>query len=648
MRYLLFIFLALITLPGFAQDYSIFDDTYLHEIRITSDDPDLWLHLTQDYDNYYPDVPYREVDVEIDGNIIEDIGVRQKGFSSHFFSPTNKKPIKLNFGKFVVDQEYDGIKRLNLANGVGDPAIVKDKIIYDMYRLHGIPAPRVAHTKIYINGTYWGIYGMIEQIDKRYLKRSFADNDGNLWKNKGNSNLLWQGTNPNSYPFELQTNETENDWTKFIDFLDFINHSSNSDFEEHIEDIFDLDEYLRILAVDILTNNWDSYIDHGRNWYLYHEPKTDKMHWLPWDHNFAFDRGPNGEGDFYIILNNPQKILIHRILQVPDFRTRYLDYMCEMLAVNFIESRLDPKLDSQLDLIDDDWNTANNNFFSLEDVQDFINGDLWNGEPFGFPVQGFKRFIENRTPVVINDIASQSHSCTPLAPPINFQDVVINEFMANNAEGSPWNDQDEEHDDWIELYNNTNNPIDLSNYFLSDSPSFIHKWEFPNVTIPANGYLIVWADKDPQQEGLHTKFNLDKDGDEIIFSYLDGTIIDSVTWEDEQIENQSLSRIPNGTGDFITALVTFNAENSEELGIEDVSNYGIAIYPNPASTSLNIDFTNEIASKITIYDMLGREIYNSLNTSPNVEIDVSNLSNGLYVVNIYSDTYYISKKIIIK
>ncbi len=639
---LLLISSSVIAQPG------LFDDSVLHEIRINSTDPDFWQHIDDDYNMFYPDVPYRMATVTVDGVVLQDVGVRQKGFSSNFFSPTNKKPLKLNFGKFVEDQKYDGVKRLNIANGVGDPAITKDKVVYDMYRMHGIPGPRVAHTKIYINDTYWGIYAMIEQIDKNYLRRNFADNDGNLWKNKGNSNLNWLGTNPNSYSFELQTNETVNDWSKFIEFIDVINNTTSSEFEDQIEDIFDLDEYLRILAIDILTNNWDSYIEHGRNWYLYHEPNTNKIHWLPWDYNFAFDRGQNGQGDF-TLFNNPGKVLIDKIFAVPEFRERYLTYLCEIMEVNFTDSRLEPILDAQLDLIDDDWNMATNNFFSLTDVQDGVNGNLWNGEPFGQPVQGFKKFIEDRTTAVIANIAGQNHTCVPLGTSIGFQDVVINEFMASNAVGSPWVDQDNENDDWIELFNNTGSDIDLHNYFLSDSQSFLHKWELPDVTIPANGYLIVWADKDPQQAGLHAKFDLDKDGDELFLSYIDNTIIDSIDWSEEQLENKSLSRIPNGTGAFKVADVTYNAENTDLLGVNDfAATYGIIVYPNPAEVSVNIDFTTTVASKIVVNDILGREVYSSVNENLNLEINVSNWSSGLYVIRFMSDTFNVSQKILVK
>ena len=175
--------------------------------------------------------------------------------------------------------------------------------------------------------------------------------------------------------------------------------------------------------------------------------------------------------------------------------------------------------------------------------------------------QGMKVFVNDRSAVINNDLISEGHSCTSLNAAILPQDVVINEFMARNDDDSPWFDQDGEFDDWIELYNNTSSPISLNNYFLSDTDTFMHKWEIPSDTIiPANGYLIVWADKDPQQIGLHTKFSLDKDGGSIFLSYLDGTIIDSTSYG-EQEKEESLSRIPNGTGNFFNTTVTYNAEN---------------------------------------------------------------------------------------
>lgn len=543
--------------------YSLFDDSYLHEIRITSTDPNFWQVLGDDWQanlNQGIDIPYQSTTVSIDGNELLEVGVRQKGFSSNFFVQTTKKPLKLHFSKFVEDREYDGVRKLNLANGVGDPAIIKDKLAYDMFRFQGVSGPRVAHAKLFINDEYWGIYAMIEQIDKRYLKRNFADNDGNLWKNQGNSDLSWLGNDPTSYSFELQTNEEENDWTKFLDFVDFINNSTDIEFESDLNNFFHLDEYLKIVAIDILINNWDSYLDHGRNWYMYHEPVSDKMHWVPWDYNFAFDRNSNGFDDLDLIQNNAGKVLTTRIFNTTEYRTRVLDYMCEILEHNFTNDRLYPMMDAQTLLIQDDWDSSNN-FFNFQTITDYIDGQLWSGSQIGGTYQSMKNFVMDRKAVIENDLASQNHTCNAIPNAVNAQDLVINEFMADNDSSA--SDQDGDFDDWIELYNNTGKEINLENYYLSDTSSFEHKWELPNVSIAANSYLIVWADKDIDQTGLHTQFSLSKDGGEVVLSHQNGTVIDRVVYG-EQSEDVSMSRRPNGTGNFYqTPVVTFDSMNED-------------------------------------------------------------------------------------
>jgi hypothetical protein len=83
--------------------------------------------------------------------------------------------------------------------------------------------------------------------------------------------------------------------------------------------------------------------------------------------------------------------------------------------------------------------------------------------------------------------------------------LVINEFLALNDTSQA--DQDDQYDDWIELYNNTGNIIPLNNYFLSDNAENLFKWQFPDTAIGALGYITVWADEDGGQKGLHAILN---------------------------------------------------------------------------------------------------------------------------------------------
>ncbi|MFH1515136.1 MAG: CotH kinase family protein, partial [bacterium] len=107
-------------------------------------------------------------------------------------------------------------------------------------------------------------------------------------------------------------------------------------------------------------------------------------------------------------------------------------------------------------------------------------------------------------------------------------DVVINEFMASNS--TTVTDQDGEYDDWIELYNNSNQAISLKGYYLSDNGTNRTKWAFPEISIAANGYLIIWADENGNQNGLHANFKLSASGEVIYLVNADTSIIDEFTF----------------------------------------------------------------------------------------------------------------------
>jgi hypothetical protein len=272
---------------------TIFDNSYLHEIKINFEEDDYWDILTDNYGIPIPgepneqDIPYLSGSILLDGNPYEKVGVRFKGFSSYFFVEGNKKSFKLDFNEFVEDRKIDGLRKLNLNNGVGDPAFQREFICYDLLRKMGIPAPRVAFTKVYINDVYWGLYSLVEQIDKSFLKDNYVDNDGALYKNVGWSEMLYIDDEQSSYmEFDKKTRETES-WDDLIELIKRIN-SDKSTYVEDLEEVFYVDDYLKVLALDMIINNWDSYHQHGRNWFLYKDSTSQKFHWQPWDYNLAF------------------------------------------------------------------------------------------------------------------------------------------------------------------------------------------------------------------------------------------------------------------------------------------------------------------------------------------------------------------------
>ncbi len=147
--------------------------------------------------------------------------------------------------------------------------------------------------------------------------------------------------------------------------------------------------------------------------------------------------------------------------------------------------------------------------------------------------------------------------------------VVINEIMALNeaAHADPQGD----FDDWIELANTTDSPIDLTGHFLSDSASKPTKWAFPDgATIAAGGYLVVWADKDEPgdgaEAGLHAGFQLSADGESVLLvRQSDGVpiVMDRVDFG-EQSADASTGRSPDGVGEFTRMAPTPGSANASK------------------------------------------------------------------------------------
>jgi len=151
---------------------------------------------------------------------------------------------------------------------------------------------------------------------------------------------------------------------------------------------------------------------------------------------------------------------------------------------------------------------------------------------------------------------------------IDFLDVQIfagHEFMASND--NTIRDPQGHYDDWIEIYNSGVDPVNIGGMFLTDNLSVPTKWRIPGnnpalTTIPAGGYLLIWADEDSTDYGLHANFKLNADGEEIGLFDSDGaTLIDSIIFP-EQTTDISYGRDPETNGERrFFAISTPGAEN---------------------------------------------------------------------------------------
>ena len=210
--------------------------------------------------------------------------------------------------------------------------------------------------------------------------------------------------------------------------------------------------------------------------------------------------------------------------------------------------------------------------------------------------------------------------------------LLINEVLASND--ALLFDLNGEDDDWIELVNTTNTTIDLAGFYLSDDPLNLMAWAFPaGTTIPANGYLLVWADKDTLQQGLHANFKISADGEYVYLS--NGLNVHDQISFGPQIANISYGRCPDAGLDFATILPTPLANNNCNIGIQEMEALQVQVYPNPFLEVLHI-VSHEEQVQITVRNINGQILQTQQINSGKHQLDASSWASGLYLIELLS------------
>lgn len=210
--------------------------------------------------------------------------------------------------------------------------------------------------------------------------------------------------------------------------------------------------------------------------------------------------------------------------------------------------------------------------------------------------------------------------------------VVINEIVAQNTSGTT--DEAGQYEDWVELYNNNDFEVDLSGFYLTDNTDNLTKWAFPaGSVIPANGYLLVWADEDEEDGPLHANFKLSAGGESVTLSDPDQNEVDQVVFG-AQTANMGYARVPNGTGDFVIQAPTFMANNETMTSTDDAALEQAAciMYPNPASTQVYIRVAEAwVGQPLAIYNALGQRVHYA-QAQAEQQVSTVGFVPGMYVV----------------
>jgi len=286
------------------------------------------------------------------------VGVRFKGNSSLQSSWQNgilKLAFKLDFDEFEDDypqidnQRFYGFKKLHLKNNYDDKSMLREKVAGDVFRNAGLAGSHTAFYTVYVDygdgPIYFGVYTMVEDVEDTVLGSHFSDDDGNLYKPDGDAASFAEGTYDED-EFVKKNNEDEADFSDVQSLFTMLHDDSRTTdaatWRTSLETVIDTDVFLKYLAANTILQNWDTYGRMTHNYYLYNDPDTSKLIWIPWDNNEALQEGKMGgspELDFSDV-STTEWPLISYLYADDVYKAQYDSYVQEIVDDAFSLSNI--------------------------------------------------------------------------------------------------------------------------------------------------------------------------------------------------------------------------------------------------------------------------------------------------------------------
>ncbi|MFT5353280.1 MAG: spore coat protein H [Polyangiales bacterium] len=292
---------------------------------------------------------WSEATLTFDGAAWNHVGIRYKGNSSLQSASRRggKYPFKLDFDEWeesypaVDNQRFFGFKQLNLSSNYNDLSFMREKVASDLFLAYGVPAPRTAFCELYLDRgdgpEFMGVYTLVEEIDDTAYETQFVSDEGNLYKPDGDAASFALGTFDEA-EMDLKTNEEAADYSDVRALYDVLHDARRTEdpvaWATALEEVFDVDGFLRYLAVNQVIQNWDTYGQMTHNYFLYQDEGT--LHWIAWDNNESLTssgpRAPLSLGLSEVGENWP---LIRYIIDIDAYRTRYEELMQGFVTAHF-------------------------------------------------------------------------------------------------------------------------------------------------------------------------------------------------------------------------------------------------------------------------------------------------------------------------
>jgi hypothetical protein len=294
------------------------------------------------------DYTFFDAAVTIDGERVESVSVRKKGGLG---SLSRLRPsLILDLNRNVPGQSLLSVSRLTLNNDRTSPSHNRQCMAYELYTRAGLPAPRCNLAHVVVNGEDLGTFSNVEPIRKPFLARHFESDEGNLYEGREDGDFTPDGVER----FQIETNESDNDRSDLRAVVGAL-QADDSRVIEELSKVVDLDQFRTFWALETLTGNWDTYSGNTNNFYLYHDPESDRFVFLPWGTDTAFTGGSVVDSFNQTLTVYATGALANRLYNLPDERARFRGLLSELHDTLWDVPALTARLTQLAELSTDAW-----------------------------------------------------------------------------------------------------------------------------------------------------------------------------------------------------------------------------------------------------------------------------------------------------
>jgi spore coat protein CotH len=338
--------LALSAVPAAAQSQAeLFDDTVLHTVEIVIHSRD-WSDLQENFrsNDRYP------CDVIWNGVRMRNVAVRSRGNGSRYQA---KPGLDLSFDYYASQQRFLGLRSLVLDNLVTDPSMIRESTAMALMRRLGVPAPRVAPARVFVNGAYAGLYSLVEPVDTVFAQKAW-DTPGLLFEYRWVYPFFatFPGESLDTYAtlFEsrnLGVHSTAELYTSMRELFRAVNEAPEGAFSQ-VDRYLDLAGFIRAVGASTFMAEWDGIFgyDGMNNFYVYRV--GERAHVIPWDRDQAFHAV-----DYPLLSGVASNVIGRRMLEEPELRAAYVQAVLEAKAAAEGEGWLEREFTRQYALIHD-------------------------------------------------------------------------------------------------------------------------------------------------------------------------------------------------------------------------------------------------------------------------------------------------------